>query len=568
MSRGMSLHIGLNHVDLSQYPGYSIPVLSGCINDANSMKAIAQQSGFCTVNQLIDGEATAMNVLQKINEAASQLCSGDIFLLTYSGHGGQVPDESGEEEDGLNETWVLYDRQLIDNELYTCWQNFAVGVRIFVLSDSCHSGSMVRMLLMNFMNQKNDGKRSSRAPFSETDIIQFSNQLEKRPLRAIGSGKIQKNIPIAASLKNYLLKRELYQNIQLLTRNAKAADEFPASLIYISGCQDNQFSGDGDTNGLFTGRLLTVWNNGVFSGNYRNFYDTIIADMPSDQTPNYMTLGSNIPPFEGQKPFTVLGSSNSGNSGNNTTPSALPSMSGPASWNADSLPPSFNIDKAGNPQYYVEFATDNKLFDTANHESERTADNFYASWNDAQTNYALDTDNTYTMKAYTWDAMKNAEMIYYRIGSTIDYNWNGWKVSFADADYSTAPNLQVISSTTGSSGSDAGTGSTDASPSAEEDGTGSNRITQSVGSGGDNQKADVKLVQRLLSQISAADGGTPSISIDGLCGPGTIAAIKKFQTTNECNPSGLFRPGKGSVILLYIKSGVATYSSRAMAAMA
>ena len=49
-----------------------------------------------------------------------------------------------ENEDGYDETWVLYDRQLVDDELYTLWSKFAPGVRIVVLSDSCHSGTAIR----------------------------------------------------------------------------------------------------------------------------------------------------------------------------------------------------------------------------------------------------------------------------------------------------------------------------------------------------------------------------------------------------------------------------------------
>ena len=43
------------------------------------------------------------------------------------------------EPDGFDETGCLYDGELIDDELYAALANFAAGVRIFVLSDSCHS---------------------------------------------------------------------------------------------------------------------------------------------------------------------------------------------------------------------------------------------------------------------------------------------------------------------------------------------------------------------------------------------------------------------------------------------
>jgi hypothetical protein len=38
----------------------------------------------------------------------------------------------------------LYDGELIDDEVYAALNQFAGGVRIFVLSDSCHSGTVLR----------------------------------------------------------------------------------------------------------------------------------------------------------------------------------------------------------------------------------------------------------------------------------------------------------------------------------------------------------------------------------------------------------------------------------------
>ena len=53
-----------------------------------------------------------------------------------------------EETDQLDETWVLYDRQLLDDELYDLWCRFAPGVRILMISDSCHSGTVSRAVDM------------------------------------------------------------------------------------------------------------------------------------------------------------------------------------------------------------------------------------------------------------------------------------------------------------------------------------------------------------------------------------------------------------------------------------
>lgn len=79
--------------------------------------------------------------------AAAALTSGDIFMITYSGHSGQAPDESGDEQDLTDETWCLYDGQLIDDELFIAWSAFRPRIRVVVLADSCHSGSVTRAAL-------------------------------------------------------------------------------------------------------------------------------------------------------------------------------------------------------------------------------------------------------------------------------------------------------------------------------------------------------------------------------------------------------------------------------------
>ena len=65
-------------------------------------------------------------------------------MLTYSGHGGQLKDENNDEDDFLDETWCLYDRQYVDDELNARLRDFKPGVKIFVLSDACHSGTVVK----------------------------------------------------------------------------------------------------------------------------------------------------------------------------------------------------------------------------------------------------------------------------------------------------------------------------------------------------------------------------------------------------------------------------------------
>ncbi len=270
--RGMSLHIGLNRVDPDGYNGWSGD-LAGCENDARDMRAIAEGRGF-EATMLLSPEGVYDAVVGEIRRAAQELKAGDLFFLTYSGHGGQVPDKNSDELDTMDETWVLYDRQLVDDELYTCWGAFAAGVRILVLSDSCHSGSVTRNMFYEA------------SPANAETSVRF------------------KLLPRDVQDETYRAHQELYDGVQRANPHGDRVG-VGASVLLVSGCQDNQYSRDGEENGLFTQRLLEVWSDGAFSGSYRTFHRSISDRMPPDQSPNFSRVGAVDPVFERQVPFTV-----------------------------------------------------------------------------------------------------------------------------------------------------------------------------------------------------------------------------------------------------------------------
>jgi len=96
----------------------------------------------------------------------------------------------------------------------------------------------------------------------------------------------------------------LYRDIQKNNRGTENV-KVGASVLLISGCQDNQTSMDGEKNGAFTGTLKKVWNGGKFTGDYRKFRDKIVSLLPATQTPNYYFVGAANSAFEKQKPFTI-----------------------------------------------------------------------------------------------------------------------------------------------------------------------------------------------------------------------------------------------------------------------
>ena len=269
MARGRSLHIGLNKIDPAHYGNDG--ALAGCHNDARDMEALAKSQGYEPRVALRDGEATVSAVKAAINEASAALEAGDIFLITYAGHGGQVPDGNGDEGsdvlggagDAKDETWCLFDRMLIDDELYALLGGFRSGVRVVVVSDSCHSGTVTR------------------------DIGTVGRYLGRETLERL-----------------YEERSEEYDEVQ---RAYPARDRvtIAASVILISGCMDNQTSADGDGNGRFTEKLKAEWAGGAFRGSLKRLRTRIVQNMPPDQTPSYFMVGQPDRVFEKAQAFAI-----------------------------------------------------------------------------------------------------------------------------------------------------------------------------------------------------------------------------------------------------------------------
>lgn len=281
MAKGFSLHIGLNKVDPKAYPPKSVPPLEAAENDARSWRNVASYY-FQDRQELIGKQATSAAVIAHLTTAAAKLQAGDQFLLTYSGHGGQLPDDNGDErDDGLDETWVLYDRELLDDELYSLLAKFAPGVRVLVISDSCHSGTVTRGRIERYL--------------AADDQVQGQNRSAPPVFRGLTAEQ---------SAAVFEANRAEYQAIQKRHRSGDRAT-IQASVLLMAGCQDNQSALDGDENGLFTETMLLIWDQGRYKHGLRRFFRSVLAEMPSYQTPNLLRLGPVDKGFEALRPFKV-----------------------------------------------------------------------------------------------------------------------------------------------------------------------------------------------------------------------------------------------------------------------
>ena len=283
MTQALSLHVGVNVVNPDHYAGWSGP-LAACEADAEDLQRVADREGY-TTKLLLTADATRDSVLSFLSDAAEQLDAGDILLVSYAGHGGQLPDRNGDEDDMTDETWCLYDGQLLDDELAEQWARFQAGVRILVLSDSCHSGTVTRAAYAGLSAAgAMRGLRTAAGPAEEP---------------------VYRIMPSEAALRTYRANRSFYDKLQEALPPEGEETEIQACVRLLSGCQDNQLSADGTFNGLFTGTLLRVWNDGAFQGDYAAFHRKIVGLMPPTQSPNHYVIGTYDADFAAQKPFQI-----------------------------------------------------------------------------------------------------------------------------------------------------------------------------------------------------------------------------------------------------------------------
>lgn len=283
----LSLHIGINRLDPSVFP--DLEVLSSCVRDAEDMEALAKANRFTTkvrgsgrtqhnmacsgwrnkqtkapvtmgkrctgshthtcapvcagAQVFTDGKATLEAVRTFIFTTAASLQRGDMFLLTFSGHGSSVIDLDGDERDGRDEAWCLHNGLLLDDELHALLCQFAAGVRVVIVSDSCHSGSMI--------DQPDTEVRKFRAASVETKTSSpsASHASSAHPHHARDASPPR---PPARALS---VAEGLAARKAAAARERQRLGRPKAAVVLLAGCQDSQKSGEGDRNGAFTAAL-------------------------------------------------------------------------------------------------------------------------------------------------------------------------------------------------------------------------------------------------------------------------------------------------------------------------
>lgn len=212
-------------VGINNYPGTKSD-LNGCVNDAHDWAQELRSRGY-RAKVLLDKQATRRAIVGALTKLVTSAVVGDSLVFTYAGHGSWLPDDAnGEEPDGRDEMLCPYDvgdeQYLLDDDLAKIFKKKAKGVRLYFISDSCHSGSVARFA---------------------ADPLASTNRMPKirllPPLEFIKDEKTRERIALSAR-----------------TPSSSRGETYPALLL--SGCKDVEFSYDADFDGRPNGAMTRV----------------------------------------------------------------------------------------------------------------------------------------------------------------------------------------------------------------------------------------------------------------------------------------------------------------------
>ena len=127
-------------------------------NDVMYVRAMLEHAGYSEIDTLVNKQATKEGIVAAFQNLANKCDNGDMVYIHFSGHGQQVTDVDGDEEDGWDEAWIPYnayfrydeqkyrgENHLIDDEINVLLTNIKGKIgctgAMLVVIDACHSAN-------------------------------------------------------------------------------------------------------------------------------------------------------------------------------------------------------------------------------------------------------------------------------------------------------------------------------------------------------------------------------------------------------------------------------------------
>lgn len=254
MSYAVSIHIGVN-VPQTRLANDNREPLVDSETAAWRMAEVAKEAGYDSMLVLRGQTATLSTVNASLWNVSQLLTKGDTLLLTFSGHGGQVPDRDGDDPLGSDQSWTLHDGELLDDQLCGYWRLFKEGVRIVVVSESCYAGGMMRTV-------------------DEKELLSAALPRQRRMRGEPYWVEEARNLGASATIQPLRDPSGVRATVLMLT----AANEVQRAQ-----------------SGLFTDCLLKVWAGGDFPGSYRELHEEVkrrVMGIKYDQEPQILMMGA------------------------------------------------------------------------------------------------------------------------------------------------------------------------------------------------------------------------------------------------------------------------------------
>ncbi|KAJ3322650.1 60S ribosomal protein L8B [Boothiomyces sp. JEL0866] len=245
-----ALLIGINYVGQTHE-------LSGCYNDVEEMKKYLEKVGFdefmvMTDEQTGDLYPTKVNICKAFRWLVADAHPHDTFFLHFSGHGGSIKDEDGDESDGYDETLFpvdyLQEGVLIDDDIHMMVvKTLPPGSKLTSVFDCCHSGSLLDLPYTYSSN----GKLVTNVDQDKLHIFSSSGKEIFRAFKRGDSSSALLEFKNAMhSLKGMTKEqREAAHKRTIQTRTTLA------QVIMFSGCKDYQNAADTEINGKVRGAM-------------------------------------------------------------------------------------------------------------------------------------------------------------------------------------------------------------------------------------------------------------------------------------------------------------------------
>ncbi|HRW94122.1 MAG TPA: PEGA domain-containing protein, partial [Thermotogota bacterium] len=139
-------------VGVSNYQSSQVNDLLSPADDARDFASLMQKKynvPSSNVRLLVDSQASKAGIVAGLNWLVSQANSSKDVLIFFSGHGGQLKDENGDEDDGMDELLCPYDfsmqdkvnTALLDDEIAVFIQTLTSKANsVTFIFDSCFGG--------------------------------------------------------------------------------------------------------------------------------------------------------------------------------------------------------------------------------------------------------------------------------------------------------------------------------------------------------------------------------------------------------------------------------------------